>query len=248
VHKDAQLNLRFRSYSPICAPRRGNAIDLNLPFRHLASDGIYTHVGDEERVVRLDPVLLARFMDPRFRQEARRRIVATYFPADEQVALYAALGMPMPSSDELSEVRQDQAAYKVQISRGRDARFKVSVISGYHFTCALTGYRLIASKSTYVPLEAAHIHAHSKRGPDTPVNGLALTPTAHDLFDAGLWTVDDNLRISVAKSDIAESILPGGSHFKLADLHGRPLSFAPQATLRPDPVHLAWHRREVFSK
>jgi putative restriction endonuclease len=248
IHKDAQLNLRFRSYSPICAPRRGNAIDLNLPFRHLASDGIYTHVGDEERVVRLDPVLLARFLDPRFRQEARRRIVATYFPADEQVALYAALGMTMPSSDELAEVRQDQAAYKVQISRGRDARFKVSVISGYHFTCALTGYRLIASKSTYVPLEAAHIHAHSQRGPDSPDNGLALTPTAHDLFDAGLWTIDDNLRIQVAKSDIAESILPGGSHFKLADLHGRALSFAPQAKLRPDPAHLAWHRKEIFRK
>ena len=247
VHKDAQLNLRFRSYSPICAPRRGNAIDLNLPFRHLASDGIYTHVGDGEGVARLDPVLLARFMDPRFRQEARRRIVAAYFPADEQVALCAALGMPMPSSDELSEVRQDQAAYKAQLSRGRDARFKVSVISGYYFTCALTGYRLIASKSTYVPLEAAHIHSHSKRGPDTPDNGLALTPTAHDLFDAGLWTVDDNLRIHVTKSDIAESILPGGSHFKLADLHGRQLSFAAQSTLRPNYVHLAWHRSFVFS-
>jgi putative restriction endonuclease len=248
VHEDAQLNLRFRPYSPICAPRRGNAIDLNLPFRHLASDGIYTHAGDEERAVRLDPALLARFMDPRFRQEARRRIVATYFPADEQVALYAALGMQMPSSEELAEVRQDQAAYKTQLNRGRDARFKVSVISGYHFTCALTGYRLIASKSTYVPLEAAHIHAHSKRGPDTPDNGLALTPTAHDLFDAGLWTVDDNLRIRVALSDIAESILPGGSHFKLVDLHGRPLSFAPQATLRPDPTHLVWHRLEVFGR
>jgi putative restriction endonuclease len=246
LQKDAQLNLRFRSYSPICAPRRGNAIDLNLPFRHLASDGIYSHVGGGERVVRLDPVLLARFMDARFRQEARRRIVSTYFPADEQVALFAALGMPVPSSERLSEVRQDQAAYKVQISRGRDARFKVSVISGYHFTCALTGYRLIASKSTYVPLEAAHIHAHSKRGPDTPDNGLALTPTAHDLFDAGLWTIDDNLRIRIAHSDIAESILPGGSHFKLADLHGRPLFFASQSTLRPDPAHLAWHRREVF--
>jgi len=246
VHKDAQLNLRFRSYSPICAPRRGNVIDLNLPFRHLASDGIYTHIGEDERVVRLDPVLLARFLNPRFRQEARRRIVATYFPAAEQVALYAALGVLVPSSDELAAVRQDQATYKTQISRGRDARFKVSVISGYHFTCALTGYRLIASKSTYVPLEAAHIHAHSKRGPDTPDNGLALTPTAHDLFDAGLWTIDDDLRIQVAKSDIAESILPGGSHFKLADLHARPLSFAPQATLRPDPTHLAWHRKEVF--
>jgi len=246
IHKDAQLNLRFRSYSPICAHRRGNAIDLNLPFLHLASDGIYTHVGEEERVVRLDSLLLARFMDPRFRQEARRRIVATYFTPDEQVALYAALGMREPSSDELAAVRQDQAAYKAQLHRGRDARFKVSVISGYHFTCALTGYRLIASKSTYVPLEAAHIHAHSQRGPDSPNNGLALTPTAHDLFDAGLWTVEDNLRIRVAHSDIAESILPGGLHFKLADLHGHPLFFAPQATLRPDVAHLAWHRREVF--
>ena len=101
IHKDAQLNLRFRSYSPICAPRRGNAIDLNLPFRHLASDRIYTHEGEEERVVRLDPVLLARFMDPRFRQEARRRVVATYFPPDEQVALYAAFGMRETSSDVL---------------------------------------------------------------------------------------------------------------------------------------------------
>jgi putative restriction endonuclease len=246
IHKDAQLNLRFRSYSPICVPRRGNAVDLNLPFRYLASDGIYTHIGQDERAVRLDPSLLARFIDPRFRQDARRRIVATYFPTVEQVALYAALGIPVPSSDELAAVRQDQAAYKAQLNRGRDARFKVSVIAGYHFTCALTGYRLIASKSTYVPMEAAHIHAHSQRGPDSPDNGLALTPTAHDLFDAGLWTIDDNLRIQVAKTDIAESILPGGSHFKLADLNDHPLFFAPQATLRPDPVHLAWHRREVF--
>ncbi len=69
----------------------------------------------------------------------------------------------------------------------------------------------------------------------------------YDLFDAGLWTIDDALRIRVAQSDISESILPGGSHFKLADLHGRRLSFAPQATLRPDPSHLAWHRREIFA-
>ena len=41
-----------------------------------------------------------------------------------------------------------------------------------------------------------------------------IDPTAQDLFDAGLWTIDDNLRIQVAKSDIAESILPDASHFK----------------------------------
>jgi putative restriction endonuclease len=136
--------------------------------------------------------------------------------------------MPVPTSDELAEVREDVLAYKTQLSRGRDAR-------------------LIAAKSTYVPLEAAHIHAHARKGPDSATNGLALTPTAHDLFDAGLWTIDDDLRIRVAQSDLIESIHPGGSHFKLSDLHGWRLSFAPQAILRPDPTHLAWHRREIFA-
>ena len=93
VHKDAELNLRFRSYSPICVPRRGNGIDQNLPFRHLASDGVYSHVGEGERTVKLDPMLLASMQVPAWRQEARRRVVAAYFPPEEQVALYAALGM-----------------------------------------------------------------------------------------------------------------------------------------------------------
>jgi hypothetical protein len=83
VHKDAQLNLRFRSYSPICSPRRGNAIDLNLPFRHLASDGVYVHVGEGERTVKLDQVLLAAMQGSAWRQEARKRVVAAYFPPEE---------------------------------------------------------------------------------------------------------------------------------------------------------------------
>ena len=41
LRKDVQLHLRFRNYSPICAPRRGNKIDLDLPWEHLASDGLY---------------------------------------------------------------------------------------------------------------------------------------------------------------------------------------------------------------
>ena len=34
---------------------------------------------------------------PAWRQEARRRVVAAYFPPEEQVALYAALGMRFPN-------------------------------------------------------------------------------------------------------------------------------------------------------
>jgi len=67
VHKDAQLNVGFRSYYPICATRRGNGIDLNLPFRHLASDGLYVHVAEGEQTVQLNPVLLAAMQGPAWR-------------------------------------------------------------------------------------------------------------------------------------------------------------------------------------
>ena len=60
--------------------RRVNGIDLNLPFRHLASDGVYVHLGEGERTVKLDPVLLAAMQGPTWRQEARKRVVAAYFP------------------------------------------------------------------------------------------------------------------------------------------------------------------------
>jgi len=55
-------------------------------------------------------------------------VVATYFPPEEQVALYAALGMPVPSSEELSEVREDVLTYKSRLSRSQDAWFKVSEV------------------------------------------------------------------------------------------------------------------------
>ena len=46
-----------------------------------------------------------------------------YFPPEEQVALYAALGMPVPTSEEFAEVREDVLTYKSPLSRGRDGRF-----------------------------------------------------------------------------------------------------------------------------
>lgn len=92
-------------------------------------------------------------------------------------------------------------------------------------------------------VEAAHIHQHARSRNNDPDNGLALTPTAHALFDLGLWSADDDLRILVkpAASFVEESP-PGG--FSLHALAGRPLHVTPAAKLRPAPGHLAWHRHE----
>lgn len=241
VEKGAQLQLRFRNYTPICTSRRGNKIDLDLPWKHLASDGVYRHVDESKGIAQLSPVFMQSLVDLVFRKQARITLVTTYFPPDEQVALFAALGMGAPSSHVIAEVKEDAVKYQALVRRGRDARFRVDVISGYHFTCALTGYRLTTAGGFNL-LQAAHIQAHSKKGPDIATNGLALTPTAHELFDAGLWTVRDDLTIQVAKSDFAETRLPSSPHFLLADFHDQPLHFAPSSSLRPNPTYLAWHR------
>ena len=244
VGKGADLQLRFRNYSPICVKRRGNKIDLDLPWKHLASDGLYQHFDEAKDLVQLSPGFMRVLLDPALRRQARVILVSTYFPPDERVALYAALGMGPPSTREIASVKEDTANYQTLVRRSRDARFRVDVISGYHFTCALTGYRLETARGFNL-LQAAHIQAHASRGPDIATNGLALTPTAHELFDAGLWTVNDDLTIHVAKSAFAETQLTGSPHFLLGELHGKPLRFAPSAKLRLGLVYLAWHRTHV---
>ena len=255
VARDAQLNLRFREYSPICAARRGNRIDLDLPWEHLASDGLYVKgvrpsfppkTGNDGLTpsVKLDTEFHRAIQDPAFRLAARKVLIAAYFPPDEQVALYAACGITPPSSEEIAKVREDQDLYRAQVRKGRSARFAAQVISGHAFTCALTGYRLTTAGSFNL-LEAAHIQAHAKHGPDEPENGLALTPTAHELFDAGLWTIDASLRVVIAREAFHETLLPDSPHFSLRALHGRPLFLAGR--LRPAEPYLAWHRTTAFA-
>jgi hypothetical protein len=48
-----------------------------------------------ERTVQLDPVPLAATHGSAWRQEARKRVVAAYFPPEEQVALYGLYGCPL---------------------------------------------------------------------------------------------------------------------------------------------------------
>jgi len=135
-------------------------------------------------------------------------------------------------SAEISAFAEDQAAYRAAREAGRNARFKNEVVSGYQFTCALTGYRLVTTEQAGI-VEAAHIHALSSSRNNDPDNGLALTPTAHALFDMGLWSADDDLRVLVKPaSAFAEEFLAGG--FSLRALASRhQLASAPPASTLP---------------
>ena len=253
--RSPELVVRFQNLWPLVAARRGNKGDIRMPFHALSNDRVWSVFDAEGRpsraretsqVAQLYPEFLACLPDPRFRSALRRQLVTTYFPAAEQVALFAALGTAdeptEAASSAVAHAAEDPAVYRTARQLGRSARFKTAVVSGYRLTCALTGYRLTTADQLGI-VEAAHIHAFSRSRDNEPDNGLALTPTAHVLFDLGLWSVSDDLRVLVKPaSSFHEEAGPGG--FSLRALAGAPITLPSGAPLRPRRENLAWHRRE----
>jgi putative restriction endonuclease len=120
----------------------------------------------------------------------------------------------------------------------RDAAFAVAVKRAYAETCALTGLKIINGGGR-AEAQAAHIRPVAHDGPDSVRNGLALSATAHWMFDRGLVSVDDDLSILVAASHLPDA----AARLFLPD--GRIAVPAPPA-LRPHPQFLRYHRENVF--
>jgi putative restriction endonuclease len=246
---------RFRDYWDLVVERRKNRPEITMPFNALGGerDAIWERFDENgnpsiskltTRLCQLDPDLFDCLLDPAFRLSARRIMIATYFTPAEQVGLCERLRIPVPDTTEMADFAKDREAYKASRKKGRDNRFKAEVGSGYRYTCALTGYCL--QTTTGYIVQAAHIHQHAKSGNDDPRNGLALTPDAHWMFDAGLWTVipkGDDLMIHVAIGHFSESSPHGRL---LAQFHGVALNLHEHAKLQPAHEHFEWHREMKF--
>jgi putative restriction endonuclease len=79
----------------------------------------------------------------------------------------------------------------------RDANFRHHVLKAYDSTCAVTGLKLVNGGGR-VEAQAAHIWSVADGGPDLAQNGVALSATAHWLFDRYLISFDDDLRLLVS--------------------------------------------------
>lgn len=123
----------------------------------------------------------------------------------------------------------------------RDRAFRSNVLAAYDCRCSFSGLKLINGGGR-AEVEAAHIKPVQFGGPDAVANGLALSGTAHWMFDRGLITLADDLAIQVSRhvNDL-DSVL--------GFLQPTKVAAAPAfATARPHPNFLAWHREFVFKQ
>jgi putative restriction endonuclease len=242
--RDGELAFRFNSCWSIGAVGRGSRPDVKLPFFHSRSDGFWTPYEEDvreavarevARIARLNPDYLLCLAAPEFRAAARRSILLSHFSGFSRASLAALLGIDLGIDDKYAP---PPILSQSERSRKRETRFAFEVLPAYDFTCALTGYRMVAEDGTTI-LDAAHIHSFSKGGPCTVNNGLALSKTAHWLFDRGFWSLSDDLHVLVKKKGFYET---GGLNLLLKPKDGLLLEKCPAPNNRPEPNYLAWHR------
>jgi putative restriction endonuclease len=245
-----ELAFRFCSFWGVVAHRRAQRPDVRYPFHHLQSDGLWqafaagrTPSPDRRmtRCVVLPADLVALMRDPAWREQARRILIARYFQPEERTALYAAVGLPVPSEEEIEQDARSGESEAAR-TRGRELRFRVNVVAAYKYTCALTGYRLTTIAGSSI-VDAAHIHQFAKSRNNDPCNGLALCKNAHWLFDNGLWTLTDAYTVLVAEGEFAED---SPDQKALSAYQGQRIRLPGNPVLWPSPVYLAWHREHKF--
>jgi putative restriction endonuclease len=174
------------------------------------------------------------------------RILALGFPEEEPL-------LPRVDADlEISVVQavtETHAPYVVDVARDRiaylgsrivrDRIFRKRVLAAYDCRCAITGLKLINGGGR-AEVEAAHIKPVEAHGPDIITNGIALSGTAHWMFDRGLISLSDDLDVLVSRQvNDVESV------WALINKSRRANAPANQH-YRPHPQYLGWHRENCF--
>ena len=123
----------------------------------------------------------------------------------------------------------------------RDRIFRNVVLRAYDERCAVTGLKLINGGGR-AEVAAAHIRPVEHNGPDVINNGIALSGTAHWMFDRGLITFEDDLAIVISRHVIDRDGAKG-----LINRTG--LLIGPTTPRdRPHPAFLRWHRENCFKQ
>lgn len=121
----------------------------------------------------------------------------------------------------------------------RDRLFRTVVLKAYDERCAISGLKLINGGGR-AEVDAAHIKPVEANGPDIVSNGIALSGTAHWMFDRGMISLTNDYEILISR----HANDPDGVR-DFVNKSGR--AFVPNRIVdRPHPAFLEWHRSNCY--
>ena len=159
--------------------------------------------------------------------------------------------LPRLEQDAASGFQEEQAQFTFEQGRDRiqilssrivrDRVFRRVVLNAYHERCAVTGLKLINGGGR-AEVAAAHIRPVEASGPDVVSNGIALSGTAHWMFDRGLISLSDDLEILISRQVNDREGIEA-----FVNKSGRAYA-PPRVHERPHPHFLRWHRENCFKQ
>ena len=103
---------------------------------------------------------------------------------------------------------QERRIAQILVNRKiRDANFRRHVVDAYDNTCAVTRLRIVNGGGK-AEAQAAHIWSVASGGPDVIQNGIALSATAHWLFDRHLISLTDEYGLLVSHNRVPSELRP----------------------------------------
>lgn len=154
------------------------------------------------------------------------------------------LALPAGFEEEQAPFEFEQTRDRVRYLSSRidrDRIFRRIVLRAYDERCAFSGLKLINGHGR-AEVAAAHIRPVEANGPDIISNGIALSGTAHWMFDRGLISLSDDLEILISRHTNDPD---GVRAFINRDSRALPPQHAFQ---RPHPHFLRWHREHCFKQ
>lgn len=122
-----------------------------------------------------------------------------------------------------------------------EAYFRELVMKAYGSKCCVREDSIVHGDK--IILQAAHIKPKREPyfGPNIPSNGLALSYDLHRMFDEGMWTITEQLRVLVHPKVLNQNLL--GMY------QGKAIAPLISGTFyKPDPEYLKFHREVEFGK
>ena len=224
-----------------------------MPFIHLERelwdlrDGVGHPIGPEAQergswllnvgaVGKLRQPVEAVLADPSTMAAAARLLLDRHFTPTLEGMICDQVGLDLVALEATGTRRQPAPA-----RRPRASGFAEAVLRSYAYQCAMCGFDGKLGRNP-VAIQAAHVHWHSRGGPDEVDNALALCALHHVLFDLGVLGITPDRRVTVS-GDYVATTSAGRSVDQLAGQ--RILDVRPgQPTV--DIVYIKWHQVQVF--
>lgn len=122
----------------------------------------------------------------------------------------------------------------------RDAAFRRAVLEAYGDRCAVTRLRIVNGGGR-AEAQAAHIVPVSDGGPDVVQNGIALSATAHWLFDRHLISIAEDWTVLVSHNKVPAELRA------LFASHGQQIALPRDRSRWPNPTFVERHRERFAS-